>query len=368
VKEQAERAAASKAAWKEGVRAAVKAGDDPAERPAACDPGPKPPMPRLVVSDATIEKLSVILAEQPRGTLVVRDEQTGWLQQMTRYTSGTDRPFWLRAYGGHPYGVERMGRDPVHVAHLTIAVVGGIQPDRLRALLLQTDDDGLLGRLLPVWPDLAPLERPTVTIDGAFAETAFERLLTLQMSKDASGHRRSFLIHFSEDAQERLQDFRKRVRLREHDTEGLLLSFLGKLPGLVVRLSLVLAFLDWSGGIGDEPHRVTEEHLDRAVAFAETYLLPMARRAYAETSVPEDVRTGRRLVALIREQDWTRFSSREVQRLARKGLSRRKELDLALETLEAAAIIRPVPTSPVAQGGRPSREFVVNPALRDPRG
>jgi hypothetical protein len=89
----------------------------------------------LVVSDATIERLGAILARQPRGTLQMRDELAGWLEGMTRYAGGgSDRAFWLEAFGGRAYVVERMGREPLTVERLAIGVLGGIQPDRLRSL------------------------------------------------------------------------------------------------------------------------------------------------------------------------------------------------------------------------------------------
>lgn len=85
----------------------------------------------------------MVVARQPRGTLLARDELSGWLQGMTRYAGGgSDRPFWLEAYGGRGYTVERMGRDPVHIDRLSIGVTGGIQPDRLKTLLIRSDDDG----------------------------------------------------------------------------------------------------------------------------------------------------------------------------------------------------------------------------------
>ena len=138
--------------WKEAVKAAVKDGREPPKRPDAANPGPEPVMPRLAVSDATVEKLAVIMAGQPRGTLLARDELARWLQGMSRYSDGgSDRPFWLEANGGRAYSVERMGRDPVYIDRLAVGVLGGIQPDRLRSLLIKSDDDGLLARFLPVW-------------------------------------------------------------------------------------------------------------------------------------------------------------------------------------------------------------------------
>lgn len=125
-RDKTEIAKLAESAWKEEAKAVVKAGEEPPQRPAATFPGPEPVMPRLAVSDATVEKLAVIVSSQPRGILLARDELVGWLQGMTRYSGGgSDRPFWLEAYGGRAYSVERMGRDPVYIDRLTIGVMGG---------------------------------------------------------------------------------------------------------------------------------------------------------------------------------------------------------------------------------------------------
>lgn len=126
--EKAEVAKVFEETWKQTVKAAIKAGETPPQRPGECDPGLKPHLPRLVVNDGTIERLAAILAAQPRGTLQMRDELAGWLEGMLRYSGGgSDRPFWLEAYGGRPFTVERMGRDPLTIDRLTIGVLGGTQ-------------------------------------------------------------------------------------------------------------------------------------------------------------------------------------------------------------------------------------------------
>jgi hypothetical protein len=143
-REAAEIAKISQSTWKEAVKAAIKEGSEPPKRPKEANPGEEPFMPRLCVADGTVERLAVILEKQARGTLAARDELAGWLQGMTRYSGGgSDRPFWLEAYGGRAYTVERMGRDPVYIDRLSIGVVGGIQPDKLNGLLINSDDDGL---------------------------------------------------------------------------------------------------------------------------------------------------------------------------------------------------------------------------------
>ena len=257
-----------------------------------------------------------------------------------------------------------MGRDPVYVDRLAIGVVGTIQPDRLRGLLLKAnDDDGLLPRFLPFWPNPAPIARPTQDVDEGFLERALDRLLSLQMSVDETGGARPWFVPFSEAASAGLDNFRRAVRGWEAGAEGLLLSFTGKLPGLAVRLALVLAFLDWASGGDLPPAEITAAHFGRAVHFVEAYALPMARRAYAEASVPATDKAARRLLAVIREKGWRSFTSRDVLRLDRSGLGRAAEVTPALEALEEGDCIRAVPLPPHAQGGRPQRLFTVNPAL-----
>lgn len=277
--ERAELAKLAETTWKDAARAALKAGETPPARPDGCDAGPPPHIPRLVVSDATVERLGAILARQPRGTLQMRDELAGWLEGMQRYSKSSDRPFWLEAFGGRGFTVERMGREPLTIDRLAIGVVGGIQPDRLKSLLFKADDDGLLARFLPIWPEPAPVKRPVARADEALIDGALARLLALQMVTDEAGEARPFFVPFTEGARALMDDFRLAVRGWEAETEGLMLSFVGKLPGLAARLALVLACLDFAAEGADEPREVTVAHFGRAAHLVESYLLPMGQNS-----------------------------------------------------------------------------------------
>lgn len=350
--------------WNDATKKAIKAGKTPPDRPPGCDAGLPPHIPRLVVSDATIERLGAILARQPRGILQMRDELAGWLAGMQRYAgSGTDRPFWLEAFGGRGFTVERVGREPLTIDRLSIGVLGGIQPDRLKSLLFKSDDDGLLARFLPIWPEPAPLRRPKAMADEKLMETALARLLSLDFVTDEAGESRPRFIPFTDDARGLMDDFRLAVRGWEGEAEGLMLSFLGKLPGLAARLALVLAFVDWATDGGQEPHSVEVQHFGRAAHLVEAYFLPMARRAYADAATPKAERAARRLVGIIREQGWQRFTSRDVLRLDRAGLGGKAELDPALALLIDGDCIRQIELPANPQGGRPQRLFTVNPVI-----
>ena len=108
--------------------------------------------PRLYVSEATIERHAVLLQARPRGMLLMSDELASLFLNMGRYSNGSDKEFWLEAWNGHHYVVERMGRPPVTIDHLLIGMTGGFQPDKL-ARSFAGDSDGMHARVLFAWPE-----------------------------------------------------------------------------------------------------------------------------------------------------------------------------------------------------------------------
>ena len=76
-----------------------------------------PEKPRLRQHDTTIEQVGAILATAaPKGVVMVRDEIAGWLMGMDAYNPA-GRAFWIEAYGGRPYRVERRkhGGEPIEI-------------------------------------------------------------------------------------------------------------------------------------------------------------------------------------------------------------------------------------------------------------
>lgn len=359
--EKEEVAKLAEAAWKERVKSAMKECEPAPDRPAAASIEAEPIRPRLFVSDTTTEKAGAILAEQPRGVLVHRDEAAGWLCSMDRYSGGGDRQFWLEAYGGRAYAVERQKTSvPIMVDHLSIGVLGGIQPDRL-ATLLRGDDDGLFARFAVVWPEPVPLVRPSVEMDEDTPRRAFERLLSLEPVIDEKGDWRPWFVPFDEGAQDLLHEFMVEARSWEQESAGLMKSHIGKFRGLAVRLAVVLQHLDWA--ISSEPTpppRVTPNELGRACYFIAEYLRPMAVRTYGDAAAPPEERAARQLARIIADEKPQRINPRDVQRRKLTGLRTSKEISAAMGVLvEASWVV----AEKVATKGRSRTDYLVNPAI-----
>ncbi len=132
-----EEAKAIRDRWKDEVKQAAKMGVAAPHIPEDAREPDKPVRPRIRIADATPESLAYLLAANPKGLLFHRDELAGWFGAFDRYAgAGAERAMWIEAFGGREYIVDRVKNDgePIRVPHLSISVLGGLQPDRLAAM------------------------------------------------------------------------------------------------------------------------------------------------------------------------------------------------------------------------------------------
>jgi hypothetical protein len=260
--------------------------------PAGAVVPPEPRAARLFTSNATVEALADILAHEPKGIAIVCDELASLIGNMDRYGgNGGDRAFWLAANGGRPHVVDRVknGGLPTRVPHLSIAVVGGIQPDRLRTMLLSGDDDGLAARFCFVWPASVDLQEATPSPAPERLVTAILALRGLPMAADpATGDTFPAYVPFTRDGASALHAFRVRCRAAEHDTSGTFCGWLGKSPGRVVRTACILEHLWWawdSHGSAAPPAEISADAVTAAIHLVEDYLTPHAERVFDEAGL-----------------------------------------------------------------------------------
>ena len=325
-------------AWQTKAKQAFSKASEPPPEPEG--PGPRPLSPRLSLSDTTIEAAAQVLASQPKGLLINRDELAGVLGNLTRYANGgSDGPFYLEGYTGGSFASERKGSGSIYVSRLSLTLTGTIQPERLATLLLKAEDDGMLARFIPIFPELVPVGVSTKQEDVYFSRDALLKLHELKMVPvnidKPDDDLRPLFVNFTEKSLEAMTDFRRYCRELEGQHCGLMISHIGKLPGMAARLSLILAYLDWAAdkvGLG-EPVEINLDIFNRAKTFCRDYVVPMASRAYAEAATPPAERAAMSLAHLIREERLTDLNPRVISRRNRSGLKDAREVKAAIAIL-----------------------------------
>jgi hypothetical protein len=97
-------------------------------------------------SDCTVDKLSEILTDNPRGILYAVDEFDSWLGQheaFGRESGARNRGEWMRLYDGGPHQVDRVNRGSFWVPNWGASVITATTPAALRRLARKIAADGL---------------------------------------------------------------------------------------------------------------------------------------------------------------------------------------------------------------------------------
>jgi hypothetical protein len=356
---------AKREVWKAEVREANKKSNAPPQPPA--DIGPAPEAPRLRQNDVTIEKVAALLATAaPKGLLIVRDELAGWLLGMNAYNDA-GRAFWIEAYGGRPYRVERQKHpEPIEVRRLAVAVSGGTQPDKL-AELFKDADDGLFARLGWFWPDAKRFRIARQAPSVGWATEALDRLRMLELTAGlaGAGETRPVLVPLVDEAVGELEAFAQDAQDKQALAGGLMRSALGKARGLVLRVALVLEYLWWCGKAGMEPPPATISKfaLHAAMAFVADYLIPMAERVFGDAAITPMERNAATLARWIAKEKPAEVHVRHLLREARlPGLTKAEAIHDAAGLLIDADWLR---HPPKVGGKRPRAAYPVNPAIRE---
>ena len=344
------------------------------------DTGPPPEKPveprpaRFIVSDATVEALSVVLHSNWRGVLLCRDELDGWLQSFGEYKSGKggDTSHWLSMHSGQPMIVDRKSGEPktMFVPRAAVSIAGGIQPATLRrALSQQHIENGLAARILFAMPERRRIVW-TDDIIGPDKEARlaclFDCLRDLRPQENGDDTPEPVIVRLSPDARPAWIEFYDEQHEEIAGSEDSALRAAGtKLITAAARLALVVHCLREAA---DDPSLENVDAVDEQSVAAgirmSRWFGGEARRVYGMLSECDGDRDQRQLIEWIRGKGGT-VSLREVQR----GPRRYRPGDAAqaaLDEMAKAGIGRWETQPPSESGGRAPRVFTLTtPATGD---
>jgi 5S rRNA maturation endonuclease (ribonuclease M5) len=357
----------------------LKAGDEQAARDEVVahleKDDDKPACRRYEVNDSTIEKLGALLAENPNGLLLFRDELSGFLRSLDREDRAGDRAKYLEMWAGTgELTYDRIERGTVRIPSNTLSILGGIQPDVLMAYVRETvrggtGNDGLVQRFqLFVWPDAPKKWRNvdrwpnTEAKNEAFAVFEYLDGLTAESVGAVKLEEGIPFLRFTDDAQERFDAWRAELerKLRSDTEHPAFEAHLAKYRKLVPALALLSHLADRNTG------PVSSDALNKALLWA-TYLEAHARRIYSAVLRP-DTAAARELAKHLQRGDLQeRFKLREVYRKGWTGLSSKEDAEAATEILCDLGWIRVAVDAPVRAPGTPGRGasqmFETNPKI-----
>lgn len=328
-----------------GARAALRAVSEQAPV--------EPKRKRLIVNDASVEKLQELMADNDMGLVLVRDELPGWLQKLESEDHAEARSFVLTAYTGRAsFTVDRIGRGTVHIPAVCLSIIGGIQPAKvariIRGAVTGASDDGLLQRFqLVTWPDDNGTwewrdRKPHQAAKEAYDHT-FRTLhgldyadVPLRQSDAAQGLFREWLTEHQK-------------KIRSSGMHPAIESHLLKMPEAVLSIALLCELAD-----NPAAELIGEKAMLRALAWSD-YLRGHVSRLYHTASSPE-VEAARTILRKRTELP-DGFTAREI---GRKGWTGIESAQVATDALELLTDLHHLYAVNEQAGGRPTDRFFWN--------
>jgi hypothetical protein len=372
-----EAAKAAEKQWKAAVIEATANGQPPPmQPPEAVVPGPFIE-PRIVLNDTTIEAVAALLTARPSGLLLVKDELVGLFRNMSRYSNGDDRQFWLEAWDGNSYNKSRKSGH-VCLPHLCVGMIGGFQPDKLGDAFAG-DDDGMSARMLFAWPERAGYRQL------ANSETGIDPVLYSVFSVLTRLGASSRPVPLSTAALNLFEVHRRGLFGDDgllHKFEGLERSWLAKGDAHVLRLAGTLHYLDWAtravsaamfdpaksasavfAGHEPEPAEIGFEPMLAAVRLWHEYLWPHARAVLRMIGAKTRNAVQCRVLHWIRAHKLTEVAVKDIRRQALPNDYSAKDVEQVLGKLATAGWLKKIELQKDGPG-RPAVRWQVNPLLR----
>lgn len=327
-----------------------------------------PPVPRLIIDDATPEALAVVMGAQSECIGVMSDEG-GFLETLAgRYNDGTPNvDLFLKAYGGADARIDRVNRTPIIIPKATLAVALAVQPVVVEDLGKKPGfrERGLLARLAMVFPaSFVGRRQPNPPpVRPELAKAYYDRVRSLLELPVAvvDGHVSPRPLAFDPPARAALEAYAAALEplLAPGNELGDLADVGSKHTGRVARVAALLHLVE-----APDDHVVHLDAVQRAITIGE-YLIPHAKHAFRVLAGAGENTRAKRVLDWIKREKILSFTQREAFEKTKGTLIPNvAALETALATLVAHEHIRLRGGAPEGKRGRPKGpEYEVNPRV-----
>ena len=311
--------------------------------------------PRYLLSDATTEAICDIQSKWSGGSLFVADELAALMGSMDRYsaTGGKDQGFWLTAFDGGAYTVDRKGEGSSRrVENLSLGLIAGIQPVIAARMFSATGSNGFIerqmiavarDRTLPdeTASDFRELDRWNSLVRRVYDASQSERVLTLSEGADQVRQRLNVWIFEHSKNQE----------------QGMA-SHLNKFPAIFGRLCIAYHLAENAGFCTDS--EVDKDTAQMVYEYLTITQYAHSRAAFNYIAEAKDYPPA--LLALAQTLEQHPFDTIETEQLrAQSPSSNKSQFNNNIEMLKARGYI--IPADELGKGFG----FAINPAIKKPQ-
>jgi len=234
-----------------------------------------PHLRQLIVDDVTIEAMGETLKSNPRGVLWYRDELTGLLTDLDKYSGkkGGTKARLMTTYDSGPWKTNRITEDRnLYIANATVSIFGTIPPSALSSIFSDFDAAiGFLPRFLfirvdqdkpPLWTNKTVSETTTIRL-----REILKKLLAFEFGPDDG----PIIVDVSVPAKRLYTEwFNRQVIEPWVDADSAIYeAVLAKLRGQCLRIALILHCLSIASSRKSEFKVIGKDTMKKAITLAD---------------------------------------------------------------------------------------------------
>lgn len=330
---------------------------------------------QLLLDNTTSEAAAKALKDNPEGLLLVLPEMSEWIGRMDAYSGAggadKDRGAWIRAFDGGVVSINR-AKDPMPLVleNFSAAMLAGVQPEKLAQMFGKSGaggSEGLFQRFMPFcMSDPAQVDY-SFKLPQFLKPNAGQIFYKLHEWREAGAFKTFELEPQALDlAQAHHNNLRQLAKRTPH---GRFAEHIDKLPGLTLRVCLVLHCLGEAAQGKEQPSRfVSAKTFEQAQRVLQA-LYRHAEAAYStldKTGIATTVKLARAACEAILSKSWQVFQRGDLTRNATgwDGVDDRQgeaAIDLLIDWGWVADV---TPETGAPRRGRRSKgKFAVNPKV-----
>lgn len=240
---------------------------------------PKPVRRQAYIDDATLEALGEVLSENPRGVMWRKDELSGLIADMDKYTknAGSARSRLLSSYDGQEWKTSRTNTPErnLHIPSAYVSIFGGIQPHMMSRVFDAgtTGADEASGFLQRFMLIRAERTEPSYWTETSLSEESCnlltsitKALWTWDIEYDENNYPIEKVVTASPQAKALFTEWFDGIAEEEFISPNA--ALLSKLKGQAQRLCLLLHCLDAAFAGNDGMSPIAEDTMRRALLLA----------------------------------------------------------------------------------------------------
>ena len=259
-------------------------------------------LPKIIASDATPEKLAMIMNEQDEKIALLSAEGAEVFEMIAgRYGEKPNQDLYLKSFNAEAFDVERVSREAIHLRSPSIVIGLFVQSSVIQDIPQEFTNRGLTQRFLYSFPtsylgyrDVRPETMKKDLIKKY--EKSIKTLLEFEIKSNEP-------LLLSDEAIDLLEEQMKEIELmlRNKNMNIGMVGWLSKLTGNIVRIAGLLHIADAVDDLESMPKVISKTTLKKAFILKE-YLICHAERAFGIMGVDERIEDLKYLLDVIKEK------------------------------------------------------------------